>query len=55
MLTPGRYVGSEAAEADDETFEEKFPRLLEELQAQFAESEKLTATIRTNLNQLLKA
>ncbi|MDD2324838.1 MAG: class I SAM-dependent DNA methyltransferase [Alphaproteobacteria bacterium] len=52
VLTPGRYVGSEAAEEDDEPFEIKFPRLVAELESQFAESEKLTARIRSNLKML---
>lgn len=52
VLTPGRYVGSEAVEEDDEPFEIKFPRLVAELEAQFAESDKLTARIRENLKML---
>lgn len=52
VLTPGRYVGSEAAEEDDEPFEIKFPRLVAELESQFAESDNLTATIRRKLEML---
>ncbi len=52
VLTPGRYVGSEAVEDDDEPFDIKFPRLVSELESQFAESDKLTATIRHNLKML---
>jgi type I restriction enzyme M protein len=52
VLTPGRYVGSEAAEDDDEPFEQKFPRLIAELETQFTESDKLTAQIRHNLKYL---
>jgi type I restriction enzyme M protein len=52
VLTPGRYVGSEAAEDDDEPFEQKFPRLIAELETQFTESDKLTAQIRRNLKYL---
>lgn len=52
VLTPGRYVGSEAVEDDDEPFEVKFPRLVAELESQFAESDKLTAEIRRNLKML---
>ena len=37
VLTPGRYVGSEAVEEDGEPFEIKFPRLVAELESQFAE------------------
>ncbi len=53
VLTPGRYVGSEAVEDDDEPFEVKFPRLVAELESQFAESDKLTADIRRNLKMLV--
>ena len=49
VLTPGRYVGAEAAEADDTPFAERFAALQEELEAQFAEGEELTATIRARL------
>ncbi len=52
VLTPGRYVGSKAVEDDDEPFEVKFPRLVAELENQFAESDKLTADIRRNLKML---
>jgi type I restriction enzyme M protein len=52
VLTPGRYVGSEAIEDDDEPFEIKFPRLVAELESQFAESDKLTADIKRNLKIL---
>ena len=49
VLTPGRYVGAEAAEADDTPFAERFAALQERLEAQFAEAEELTATIRARL------
>jgi type I restriction enzyme M protein len=52
VLTPGRYVGAEEAEDDGEPFEEKMPRLVAELNAQFAESAKLEAAIRANLKGL---
>ncbi|HRQ90151.1 MAG TPA: N-6 DNA methylase, partial [Bacteroidia bacterium] len=52
VLTPGRYVGAEAAEDDGEPFEEKMPRLVAELNAQFAESAKLEAQIKRNLEGL---
>jgi type I restriction enzyme M protein len=52
VLTPGRYVGAEEVADDGEPFEEKMPRLVAELQAQFAESAKLEATIRANLKGL---
>jgi type I restriction enzyme M protein len=46
VLTPGRYVGAEAAEDDDTPFAERFAALQEKLEEQFAEAEELTATIR---------
>jgi type I restriction enzyme M protein len=49
VLTPGRYVGAEEAEDDGDPFEEKMPRLVAELQAQFAESAKLENVIKSNL------
>jgi type I restriction enzyme M protein len=52
VLTPGRYVGAEEVEDDGDPFEEKMPRLVAELHAQFAESAKLEAAIRANLNGL---
>jgi type I restriction enzyme M protein len=52
VLTPGRYVGAEALEEDDEPFEEKMARLTQTLEAQFAESAKLEAAIRENLKGL---
>ena len=52
VLTPGRYVGAEELEDDGEPFEEKMPRLVAELQTQFAESDKLSHAIRDNLTKL---
>jgi type I restriction enzyme M protein len=52
VLTPGRYVGAEAIEDDGEPFEEKMPRLVGELHAQFAESAKLEKLINSNLKGL---
>ncbi|MFT5029631.1 MAG: type I restriction enzyme M protein [Candidatus Binatia bacterium] len=52
VLTPGRYVGAEEIEDDGEPFEQKMPRLVAELNAQFAESAKLEAAIRANLKSL---
>jgi type I restriction enzyme M protein len=49
VLTPGRYVGAEEVEDDGDPFEEKMPRLISELEAQFKESAKLEAQIRANL------
>lgn len=52
VLTPGRYVGAGAAEAEDEPFEEKFARLREELLAQFAEGRRLEGEIEARLEML---
>jgi type I restriction enzyme M protein len=52
VLTPGRYVGAEEVDDDGEMFEEKMPRLVAELHAQFAESEKLVQAIKANLKGL---
>lgn len=52
VLTPGRYVGSEAVPDDDEAFEEKMKRLTTELHEQFAKSHGLEEQIRENLNRI---
>ena len=52
VLTPGRYVGAEEVEDDGEPFEKKMPRLVAELNAQFAESAKLEQAIKANLRGL---
>jgi type I restriction enzyme M protein len=52
VLTPGRYVGAEEVEDDGDPFEEKMPRLVAELHAQFAESAKLESAIRKNIQGL---
>ncbi|WP_287884777.1 class I SAM-dependent DNA methyltransferase [Paracoccus sp. (in: a-proteobacteria)] len=49
VLTPGRYVGAEAAEEDETPFADRFAALQEQLEAQFAEAEELTAAIRVRL------
>ncbi|MCC6330284.1 MAG: SAM-dependent DNA methyltransferase [Acidobacteria bacterium] len=49
ILTPGRYVGAEIAEEDDEEFAEKMAKLTKELNEQFAESSRLEEEIRKNL------
>ncbi len=49
VLTPGRYVGSQVAEEDETHFAERFANLQEQLEAQFAEAEELTASIRARL------
>ncbi len=52
VLTPGRYVGAEAAEDDGEPFEEKMKRLTATLREQQAEAAKLDAAIAANLKEL---
>lgn len=52
VLTPGRYVGAEDVEDDDEPFGEKMKRLTAKLEEQFAESAKLEEAIRNNLKEL---
>jgi type I restriction enzyme M protein len=52
VLTPGRYVGAEAAEEDDEPFEEKMQRLTAMLRDQQAEAAKLDEAIARNLKEL---
>ena len=52
VLTPGRYVGAEDIEDDDEPFDEKMKRLTEKLEEQFAESSKLETIIKRNLKGL---
>lgn len=52
VLTPGRYVGAEAAEEDDEPFDEAMQRLANTLASQFAEGRKLEKRITKNLASL---
>jgi type I restriction enzyme M protein len=52
VLTPGRYVGAEEIEDDDESFEEKMKRLTAKLNEQFAESARLEEAIKNNLKEL---
>jgi type I restriction enzyme M protein len=52
VLAPGRYVGAEAVEDDGEPFPEKFARLRQQLEEQFAEGAKMEAQIRENLARL---
>jgi type I restriction enzyme M protein len=52
VLTPGRYVGAEAAEDDGEPFEEKMKRLTATLRQQQVEAAKLDAAIAANLKEL---
>jgi type I restriction enzyme M protein len=52
VLTPGRYVGAEEIEDDDEPFDEKMIRLAAKLDEQFSESAKLEQRIKRNLAAL---
>ena len=49
ILTPGRYVGAQAVEDDEEAFEEKMSALTSQLSEQFAQSDLLEAEIKRNL------
>ncbi|MEO6326444.1 MAG: class I SAM-dependent DNA methyltransferase [Thermoanaerobaculia bacterium] len=53
VLTPGRYVGAEAAADDLEPFAEKFARLRAQLEEQLAEGAKLDGQIRENLSLIV--
>jgi len=52
VLTPGRYVGAEAAEDDGEPFEEKMKRLTARLEEQFDQSELLEKYIKDTIRML---
>ena len=50
-LTPDGCVGAEDVADDDEPFDVKSPRLLKQLEEQFAESARLEALIRRNRDE----
>ncbi len=52
VLTPGRYVGAEVRDEDDEPFEEKMQRLTAQLCEQMAEARRLDEVIWKNLKEL---
>lgn len=52
VLTPGRYVGAEEVEDDDEAFADKMTRLTEQLGEQMAKGAELDALIRAKLGGL---
>ncbi len=52
VLTPGRFVGAEQIEDDDEPFDEKMKRLAATLRKQQADSAKLDAVISSSLKEL---
>jgi len=52
VLTPGRYVGAEAVEDDDEVFADKMQKLTEKLGEQMAKGAELDQLIRQKLGGL---
>lgn len=52
VLSPGRYVGTEDAEGDEEPLESKLNRLVAELAAEFAEGARIEKSVRNNLREL---
>lgn len=52
VLTPGRYVGAEDIQEDEEAFEDKMKRLVGKLNEQFTEGARLEKEIRENLRGL---
>ena len=52
VLTPGRYVGAEAVDDDDEGFEAKMHALTEKLGEQMAKGAELDGVIRQRLGGL---
>jgi type I restriction enzyme M protein len=52
VLTPGRYVGADVAEDDDEPFDDKMRRLVATLRQEQAEAAKLDAAIAVSLREL---
>ena len=52
VLTPGRYVGAEEIEDDDEPFEQKMKRLVADLEQQFVEGADLEREIAQRLEPL---
>jgi type I restriction enzyme M protein len=52
VLTPGRYVGTEAQDDDAEPFDEKMRRLTAQLREQMAEARRLEEAIGRNLREL---
>ena len=52
VLTPGRYVGAEEVEDDDEAFADKMDRLTTQLAEQMNKGQELEAVIRERLGRL---
>jgi type I restriction enzyme M protein len=53
VLTPGRYVGAADVEEDDMPFADRFKGLRRKLEEQLEAGDRLTATIRKNLAELV--
>jgi type I restriction enzyme M protein len=53
VLTPGRYVGAEDVEDDDEPIDEKLARLRARLYEEFEEADRLEELIRRRLEGLI--
>ena len=53
VLTPGRYVGSEAVQDDGQPLDEKIARLTREIRDGFERREDLQATVLTALESLV--
>ena len=52
VLTPGRYVGTEEAEVDDEAVDQKIKRLTRELYDEFERGRELEDQVRQRLSEL---
>jgi len=52
ILTPGRYVGAQVVEQDEEAYAEKMSALVAQLRDQFEQSDGLEAEIKRNLEVL---
>jgi len=52
ILTPGRYVGAEDTESDEEPFDERFPLLVRRLEDEFARSVRLQERISAMLSRM---
>ena len=52
VLTPGRFVGAEEVEDEDEPFGEKIAKLVEQLESEFKRSGELEKLIRVRLRSV---
>jgi len=51
-LSPGRYVGAPEEEEDEVAFEERMAELVESLEAEMAENERLAGSVRAALRRV---